>query len=443
MAVIAIVGAGYVGLVTGACFADLGNRVRCIDVDVDKVALLRQGRVPIYEPGLQEIVQRNQAAGRLSFHTDYATALSTAEFVFVCVDTPADDCGRPDMRRVEAALASIVAHVGADVVLVNKSTVPVGTGDWVESRLAAATGRAGQVAVVSCPEFLREGSAVQDFMHPDRIVLGCMEPASAAKVVELYRPMEAEMVVTDLRTAELIKYASNAYLAMRISFVNHMARLCEAVRVDITEVTRGMSLDNRIGSQFLNAGLGFGGSCFPKDVSALNHLAHATAVDARLLETVLDVNRASRYWVLEQLEAILGANLTGCTLGILGLAFKPGTDDLREAPALDIIDRLQARGACIKAYDPAAMARARERNPRLVTVDDPYVLAQGTDALVVCTEWNEFQHLDMARLASRMRRRVLIDGRNIYDPMAMQELGFIYRGVGRGHVLPGVGTGDA
>ncbi len=443
MAVIAIVGTGYVGLVTGACFADLGNRVRCLDVDAAKIALLCQGGVPIYEPGLQEIVQRNQEAGRLSFHTDYATALADTEFVFLCVDTPADPCGRPDMRRVENALADIALHVGSNAILVNKSTVPVGTGDWVEDKLETATGRGEKIAVVSCPEFLREGSAVQDFMHPDRIVLGCMEQDAAEKVVELYRPMEAEVVVTDLRTAELIKYASNAYLAMRISFVNHMARLCEAVGVDVGVVTRGMSLDDRIGNQFLSAGLGFGGSCFPKDVSALNHLARSFAVDDSLLQAVLEVNQASRLWAVAQLETILGPDMTGCTLGILGLAFKPGTDDLREAPAMAIIAGLQARGAGIKAYDPAAMAQAQARNDRIVTVEDPYALAQGADGLVVCTEWNEFQHLDMGRLAACMRRRVLIDGRNIYDPMVMQELGFIYRGVGRGHVLPKAGIPHA
>ncbi len=443
MAAIAVVGTGYVGLVTGACFADLGNQVRCLDIDTTKIALLRQGHVPIYEPGLQEIVQRNQEAERLFFYTDYATALADAEFVFVCVDTPATHCGHPDMRRVETALADIMAHVGSNVVLVNKSTVPVGTGDWMEGLLETATREGTKMDVVSCPEFLREGSAVQDFMHPDRIVLGCLDRESAAQVVDLYRPMEAEVIITDLRTAEMIKYASNAYLATRISFINHMARLCEAVAVDIDIVTRGMALDSRIGSQFLNAGLGFGGSCFPKDVGALNHLAQSFQVDIPFLQTVLDMNQAARTWVVKQLQDILGDDLKDCTLGVLGLAFKPGTDDLREAPAMDIIAQLQTLGVRVKAYDPAAMVQARQRNARLVTVDDPYALAQAADGLVVCTEWNEFQHLDMQRMASCMRRRVLIDGRNLYDPMAMQALGFIYRGVGRGHVRPSVGGSGA
>ena len=435
MATIVIVGTGYVGLVTGACFADLGNQVRCIDVDADKIAKLQKGRVPIYEPGLQEIVQRNQEAGRLSFYADYGPALAEAEFVFVCVDTPADGDGNPDMRRVEKALSSITTHVGSDVILVNKSTVPVGTGDWVEGWLENAAGSGKRMDVVSCPEFLREGSAVQDFMHPDRIVLGCMDQESAEKVIELFRPMEAEMVITDLRTAEMIKYASNAYLATRISFVNHMAQLCEAVGVDVGMVARGMSLDRRIGNQFLNAGLGFGGSCFPKDVNALIQLAKSCAVDASFLQSVLDVNLASQNWVVTQLQDTLGPDLSGCTFGFLGLAFKPGTDDLREAPSMAIIKRLQAKGAQIKAYDPAAMAKANEQNSCIITVEDPYALAQGADGLVVCTEWNEFQHLDMVQMASYMRRRVLVDGRNIYDPAAMKSLGFIYRGVGRGHVL--------
>lgn len=434
MATIAIVGTGYVGLVTGACLAELGNQVRCIDIDAAKIALLQQGEMPIYEPGLQEIVQRNCEAGRLSFHTEYRTGLAECEFAFICVDTPADSQGRPCMDRVEAAIGTIIAAIATPIIIVNKSTVPVGTGNWMEGLLESRSGISGPVDIVSCPEFLREGSAVRDFMCPDRIVLGCTRAVAAARVAQLFEPMNTETLITNLSTAEMIKLASNAYLATRITFVNHIARVCEAVGTDVKDVVRGLSLDARIGPHFLRAGLGFGGSCFPKDVRALKYLGESLDVNSRLLEAVLELNQAARLWVIEQIKTLLGPDLTGMALGILGLAFKPGTNDLREAPALDIIADLQARGARIRAYDPVAMAEAKRLNPALDMASSPYELASGLDALVVCTEWNEFYRLDMVRVARAMRRRILIDGRNIYDPETLQALGFTYRGVGRGHV---------
>lgn len=442
MAQISVVGTGYVGLVAAACFADLGNRVVCVDIDEAKVAGLRGGRVPIWEPGLQELVARNIAADRLFFTTDYREGLAGSQFIFLCVDTPPLDDGRPDMRRVEAAVTSIAASAADPVVLVNKSTVPVGTGEWVEERLASGKLAGSPVSVASCPEFLREGSAVQDFMHPDRIVIGCPLPDVARRVAELHKPLAAPVMFTDLRTAELIKFASNAYLATRISFINHIARLCEATGVDVQDVARGMALDNRIGDGFLSPGLGFGGSCFPKDLRALRHLGRSHGIDTALPDAVLSINRSARAWVPEQVKALLGGRMHGAEVGLLGLAFKPGTDDLREAPAMDIARELLQAGCTVRAYDPAALDKAAALLPDLVPADNVWDLAEGADVLVICTEWNEFRHLDMKRIASSMRCRILLDGRGVCDPAAMQKLGFVFRGVGRGQAWEqGAGQG--
>lgn len=441
MAFISIVGTGYVGLVTGACFADLGNRVRCIDIDVPKIERLRQGQVSIYEPGLQEVVQRNLEARRLTFHEDYEEGLKNCEFAFICVDTPDAGSGRPNLKPLESAVHSIVRALKSSAVLINKSTVPVGTGDWLAERLAREA--PGAMMAASCPEFLREGSAVQDFLQPDRIVLGVPHRGVGDRIARLFAPMQTEILITDMRTAELIKFACNAYLATRISFVNHMAQVCEAVGVDVDGVARGMSLDTRIGNQFLNAGLGFGGSCFPKDVNALKYLVEACELDSGLLGAVLDLNQAARCWVIDRLRDAFDGDLRGCTIGLLGLSFKPNTDDLREAPAMDIVRALMAMGAVVKGYDPAALETAGARRPDLIAADSAYALADGTDAVVVCTEWNEFRHLDMREVAGRMKGRVLIDGRNIYDPDTMAELGFVYHGVGRGQVRPASVQGHA
>lgn len=432
MARISIVGTGYVGLVAAACFADLGNRVVCVDIDADKIAALQCGKVPIWEPGLQELVARNIAAERLFFTTDYRDGLAGSQFIFLCVDTPSLDDGRPDMRRVEAAVTSIASSVTHPVVLVNKSTVPVGTGEWVEERLASGKLAGSPVSVASCPEFLREGSAVQDFMHPDRIVIGCPLPDVARRVADLHKPLGAPLVFTDLRTAELIKFASNGYLATRISFVNHIARLCEATGVDVQDVARGMALDSRIGDGFLSPGLGFGGSCFPKDLRALRYLGRSHGIDTALPDAVLSINRAARAWVPEQVRVLLGECVRGAEIGLLGLAFKPGTDDLREAPAMDIARELQRAGCTVRAYDPAALDKASALLPDLVPARNAWELAEGADVLVICTEWNEFRHLDMQRIASIMRRRMLLDGRGVCDPVAMRKLGFVFRGIGRG-----------
>jgi len=423
--------------VTGACFADLGNRVTCIDVDEKKVALLKNGGVPIYEPGLEELVDRNVRAGRLSFTTSYQEGLDGTEFVFVAVNTPPGHAGEADMTYARAAAHSIAENLTSPAIVVNKSTMPIGTGDWVQGVLA----RYGTVAtaVVSNPEFLREGAAVADFNRPDRVVLGADDPAAAEKVAELYSPLKAPIVITDLRTAEMVKYASNAFLATKISFINEIASICEAMGADVKQVARGMGLDARIGSAFLDAGIGFGGSCFPKDVQALAHMAALSGCHPQLLRAVLEINGDARRSIILKLRAVLGA-LDEKTITVLGLAFKPNTDDLREAPALEIIHLLQSAGAKIRTYDPAAMEKAQETLKDVTFCWDAYEAARGADAVVLVTEWNEFKQLDLDRLRSVMARPIFVDGRNVYDQETMSAHGFTYLSIGR---KPGNSNGHA
>ncbi len=435
MKVICVIGAGYVGLVTGTCFADLGNRVTCLDIDEAKIEKLRAGIMPIYEPGLEEMVRRNQAAGRLCFTTSYAEGLEDAEFVFIAVGTPSGVDGEADLRYVRMAAESIAQHMDHPMIIVNKSTVPVGTGDWVADIIRRCQPQPTPFAVVSNPEFLREGSAIQDFLNPDRVVLGSLDREAAEKVAQLYLPLRAPIIVTDLRTAEMIKYASNAFLAARISFINEIASICERLGADVKEVAIGMGYDRRIGHAFLDAGIGWGGSCFPKDVKALEYMALVHGAHPSLLRAVMEINRDQRRQVIHKLRELLGS-LRDRTVGLLGLAFKPNTDDMREAPSVDIARMLIHEGARVRGYDPVAMGVAARVIPEVELVSDPYKLAEGSDALVVCTEWNEFKHLDLARIRDLMREPVLIDGRNIYDPKQMYALGFKYRGMGRGYSAP-------
>lgn len=428
---ITVIGVGYVGLVTGACFADLGNRVVALDIDAERIAGLQRGEMPIYEPGLEEVVQRNVIAGRLQFTTDYADALKAAEFVFIAVGTPAGVDGEADLKHVRAASESIAKAMRSPLVIVNKSTVPVGTGDWVADIVRAHQPKPIPFAVVSCPEFLREGAAISDFMQPARTVLGSLDADAAEKVAQLHLPLRAPILITDLRTAEMIKYASNAFLATKISFINEIANVCEALGADVKEVATGMGYDPRIGSAFLEAGLGYGGSCFPKDVTALAFMAAEKGRHPQLLQAVMDINNDRRRQLVGRLEEML-EGVSGKTVGLLGLSFKPNTDDLREAPALDIAERLLAAGANVRAYDPVAMPRAAVLAPKIEMAGSAYDLAAGADALMVCTEWNEFKQLDLERIRDAMRQPILVDGRNIYDPAEMLRLGFRYRGVGRG-----------
>ena len=433
MKVICVIGAGYVGLVTGTCFADLGNRVTCVDINEEKIATLNGGRMPIYEPGLEEMLQRNVKAGRLFFTTSYPEGLQDAEFVFIAVGTPSGVDGEADLQYVRMAAESIAEHLDHPLIIINKSTVPVGTGDWVADIIRRKRPDGLDFAVVSNPEFLREGAAIGDFLGPDRVVLGSLDHEAAEKVAQLHLPLRAPIVVTDLRTAEMIKYASNAFLATRISFINEIASICEELGADIKEVAAGMGYDKRIGHQFLDAGVGYGGSCFPKDVKALEYMASIHGCHPQLLRAVMEINRDQRRQVIQKLRSLLGGSLQDKVIGLLGLAFKPNTDDMREAPSIEIVHLLQHEGVQVKAYDPVAMENARRVLPDVTLCSDPYELAQGCDAIVVITEWNEFKHLDMARVRPLMRQPVLVDGRNVYDPMVMWELGFTYRGMGRGY----------
>jgi UDPglucose 6-dehydrogenase len=430
VAKISVVGTGYVGLVTGACFADLGNEVTCLDIDAAKVASLQQGVIPIYEPQLEEVVHHNLAAGRLRFTTVYADGLADAEFVFVAVNTPSGHDGEADMRDVQSAVTAIADHLSASAVVVNKSTMPIGAGDWVANVLEKRVRPGVQFAVVSNPEFLREGSAVADFLVPDRVVLGSNDRAAAERVAELYQPLKAPVMITDIRTAEMIKYASNAFLATKISFINEISAICERLGADVREVAQGMGYDRRIGSAFLDAGVGYGGSCFPKDVRALEYMASIHGSHPQLLRTVIDINRDQRRQLIQKIRHVLGG-LSERTVGVLGLAFKPNTDDLREAPALEILNLLRNEGARLRAYDPAAMPKAKTLLTDVEFGRDAYETAEGCDALVLVTEWNEFKQLDMPRLHAAMAFPLLVDGRNVYDPESMTRLGFIYCGVGR------------
>ena len=429
MSRLAVVGAGYVGLTTAACFADLGNDVAVLDIDEVRVRQLRRHRLPFYEPGLHELVERNARAGRLEFTGSYPSAIASAEFAFLAVSTPEGEGGQADVRAVEAAATSIAEAQTGELVIVNKSTVPIGTGDLVSRIIDRHNGR-HPTAVVSNPEFLREGSAVTDFMNPDRIVIGAHDIAAADRVARLYAPLAAPVLITDLYTAEMIKYASNAFLATRISFINEIASIAERVDADIKVVAEGMGLDRRIGPHFLDAGIGFGGSCFPKDVKALAAIAEKFDYHPELLNAVMEINRDQRRRAVEKLRECLGT-LRNQVVGLLGLAFKPNTDDLREAPSLEIAALLMERGAQVRAYDPAAGNRAKTLLPEIEYRRDAYAVARGADGLIVVTEWNEFRNLDLARIKRSMRRPVIVDGRNIYEPARMRELGFVYQGMGR------------
>lgn len=424
-----MVGAGYVGLTTAACLADLGNQVCVVDIDQERVRALRRHRLPFYEPGLQEVVERNARAGRLRFTSSYAEAIPGVEFAFIAVATPEGEGGEADLTHVQQAAAEIARHLSGPVIVVNKSTVPIGTGDVV-SEVIRSCNTHFQVEVVSNPEFLREGSALRDFMDPDRVVIGSHSPEAAERVARLYEPLGAPILKLNLYTAEMVKYASNAFLATRISFMNEIARICERVDADAKLVAEGMGLDKRIGPQYLEAGIGYGGSCFPKDVKALAAIAEKYRYHPELLHAVMDINRDQRILAVEKVRECLGT-LRGQVVGLFGLSFKPNTDDMREAPSLEIARALMKRGATVRAYDPAAIPRARALEPGIDYRRDPYAAAKGADAVVVVTEWNEFRHLDLARLKRVMRRAVVVDGRNIYDPQEMRRLGFVYRGIGR------------
>jgi UDPglucose 6-dehydrogenase len=441
---IAIIGTGYVGLVTGVCFAEFGLHVTAVDKDAERIDRLCKGELPVHEPRLAEMLRKNLDEDRIHFTTDVARAVQQSLVVFIAVGTPPREDGSADLRYVEEVARTLAHNMDGYKVIVIKSTVPVGTGRWVERiiREEHAIGNGNTPCVfdmASNPEFLREGAAVEDFLRPNRVVIGADSPQAVAILQDLYRPLyliETPFVIASIEAAELIKYGSNAFLATKISFMNEMANLCEALGVDVHVVAKAMGLDQRIGSKFLHPGPGFGGSCFPKDTRALARLARSHGTPVRLVETVIEVNDLQRARmvskILHALQLDASASLEGTTLGILGLAFKPNTDDVRDSPALGIVAELAERGARIQAYDPAAMEQARNVLPDILYRPDAYSAAEDADAVVLMTEWNQFRNLDLARVKSAMRRPILVDLRNVYEPERVRGLGFQYQGVGRG-----------
>ena len=430
---IAVIGTGYVGLVTGACFAEFGVEVTCVDVDIEKVENLNKGIIPIYEPGLDKIVEKNAAAGRLHFTTDIKHAVEMAQVVFLAVGTPPRDDGSPDMSYYRQAAKDVADSINGYKVLVTKSTVPVGTGKWLREFVAANLSIATDFGVASNPEFLREGAAIADFMRPDRVVIGSNEERAIEVMKDLYRPLyliETPIVITSLEAAELIKYAANAFLATKITFINEVANLCDAIGCDVHDVARGMGMDNRIGRKFLHPGPGYGGSCFPKDTRALTTVADQFGVETRIVDAVIEANERQRDAMIPKIEKLVG-DLSGKHIGVLGLSFKPETDDMRESPATDIIKALILRGATVKAFDPVAMSEARHYLPDIGYAVDEYDAIDGADALVIITEWNQFRALDMERVKGLLKSPKIADLRNIYEPQDMRELGFEYVGVGR------------
>ncbi len=430
---IAVIGTGYVGLVTGACFAEFGVDVTCVDVDEDKIARLLKGILPIYEPGLDQLVAKNAQAGRLRFTTDVSQAVQQSLVIFLAVGTPPKPDGSPDMSFVEAAAGSIADHMNDYKVIVTKSTVPIGTGERIRELINARKKTKANFGVVSNPEFLREGAAISDFMRPDRVVIGSRDEEAIAIMKDLYRPLyliEAPFVITSLEAAELTKYAANAFLATKVSFINEIANLCDKIGCDVHDVARAIGMDKRIGSKFLHPGPGFGGSCFPKDTRALASVARQYDCTSQIVDAVIDVNQRQGEHMLLKIRKLVG-NLKGKTIAVLGLAFKPETDDMREAPAIGIIKSLMDDGASIRAYDPVAKSEAMKVLPEIVYADDEYAAVTGADALVFVTEWNQFRALDMSRIRDLMKSPKIADLRNIYEPEDMREMGFEYVGVGR------------
>jgi UDPglucose 6-dehydrogenase len=431
---ITMIGAGYVGLVSGACFADFGHNVICVDLDASKVEALRNGVMPIYEPGLEALVQGNAAANRLSFSTDLAASVADADAVFIAVGTPSRrGDGHADLSYVYQATRDIAAAATKPMVVVTKSTVPVCTGDEVERILKEVAPRI-EWAVVSNPEFLREGAAISDFKRPDRIVIGTEEEGARDVMREIYRPLflnEAPILFTGRRTAELTKYAANAFLATKITFINEIADLCEAVGADVQDVSRGIGLDNRIGSKFLHAGPGYGGSCFPKDTLALLKTAEDFDAPVRIVEAVVSVNDSRKRAMGRKVIAAAGGDVRGRKVGVLGLTFKPNTDDMRDAPSLAIVQALLDGGASVSAFDPEGMEIARTMMPDIVYANDPYEAAKDADVVVIVTEWDAFRALDLRRLGDIMRTRCIVDLRNIYKPDVARQAGFAYHSVGR------------
>ncbi len=432
---IAVIGTGYVGLVSGAGLADFGLTVTCVDKDKEKIEILKKGIVPFYEPGLEDLVKKNLKAGRLRFTHKLEEAVKNSLVIFICVGTPSNFDGSADLSQIKEVALSLAEIIDDYKVIVTKSTVPIGTNRWIKSLIDTYKKVQVEVDVISNPEFLREGSAVEDFMHPDRVIIGGESSHALAIIKDIYRPLylaETPFIITNLETAELIKYASNAFLALKISFINEIANFCEKVGADVTVVAKGIGLDPRIGSKFLNPGPGFGGSCLPKDVKALIHQGKTLGSPFKILEAVWEVNEKQKLKAIEKLEALLG-ELNNKTIGILGLSFKPNTSDVRESPSLVIVSVLLEKGAKVKVYDPVAMEEFKKNigNLEITYSSNPLECATSVDALLILTEWNEFRFLDLTQIKKVMKKPIIIDMRNIYEPSTVKNLGFVYSGVGR------------
>ena len=432
---ICVVGTGYVGLVTGACLADFGISVTCVDNDEAKIAKLLDGEIPIYEPGLDSLVEKNAKAGRLHFATELAPAIQNALAIFIAVGTPPKNDGSADLSYVVQVAESIADNLTGYKVVVTKSTVPIGTGQLIEKIISERTNGSHPFSVVSNPEFLREGSAIEDFMRPDRVVIGARDPQAIAIMKDIYSPLyliETPFVITNVESSELIKYASNAFLATKITFINEVAELCERLGADVHHVARGMGLDKRIGPKFLHPGPGYGGSCFPKDTQAMTEIARDAGRPFKIVETVVEVNEKIKAGLIDRVRSAIGDSLSGKIVAVLGLSFKPETDDMRESPAIPLVEALVADGARIRAFDPVAMESARELLPPEVEYcSDSYDAVEGADAMVIVTEWNEFRSLDMERIRSSLKKAVVVDLRNVYKPDKMREQGFDYHSIGR------------
>ena len=431
---IAVIGTGYVGLVTGTCFAEFGVNVTCVDKDETKIENLKKGIVPIYEPGLDAMIARNVKAERLNFTTNIAEAVRTALVVFIAVGTPPKEDGSADLQYVEQVAKEIARTMDGYKVIVTKSTVPIGTGAWIDKIVKEHQAQPIPFDVVSNPEFLREGAAIEDFMRPNRVVIGASTSQAIAVMKDLYGPLyliETPFVITNVESSEMIKYASNAFLATKISFINEIANLCERVGADVHHVAKGMGLDRRIGPKFLHPGPGYGGSCFPKDTQALAEIARAHGMEFQIVDTVVKVNKEQREHCLQKIIKMLDGNVAGKTVGILGVSFKPETDDIREAPALDIVQQLLDLGGAVRAFDPVALENFAKLFPQVTYCADPYQVAEGSDVLVLMTEWNQFRQLELDRIKSLLRSPKIVDLRNIYEPERMRHAGFQYMGVGR------------
>jgi len=427
---ITIIGTGYVGLVTGTCLSDLGNNVTCVDIDESKIEKLNKGEVPIYEPGLKELIDRNVKEERLSFTTNLKSAIKSAEVIFICVGTPSKESGEADLSYVEDVARQIAENAEDYKVIVEKSTVPVETGEKIAQTVKTYNPHKIEFDVVSNPEFLKEGSAVDDFMNPDRIVVGVSSKKAEEIMKKLYEPLNVPIIVTNIKSAEIIKHASNSFLATKISFINAIANICEKVGADVEQVAEGMGYDKRIGKSFLRAGIGYGGSCFPKDVDAFIRIAEKRGYNFSILKEVQDANEQQKKLFIKKIEDALWI-IKGKTIGILGLAFKPNTDDMRRAPSIGVIEALQKEGAKIKAYDPEAMGKAKEIFKGITYCNEPYEVAKDADALIILTEWNEFKELDLKKLKQLLKQPLILDGRNIYDPEDMKKEGFKYISMGR------------